>query len=226
MNDIASSKRRLILLPTPLETRLLLASPAASEDESGIPEWIGADAVVDSCGCGLASAGVLAARHIARSAPDHVLLLGLAGSLDLDRAPVGTAVLGTHVTVQGLGAGQGPRHVSLEAMGFQALPGASRSTLALDAPCVGLLRGAMVSVAAASAGPEEARAVAAAHPDALIEDMETWSVALAAHLAGVPLTVLRAVSNPAGVRDKSAWRMDAAAEAMRTGLKTLFGILS
>jgi futalosine hydrolase len=40
--------------------------------------------------------------------------------------------------------------------------------------------------------------------------MEAFGVAFACHLARVPLTVVRGISNAAGNRDKGDWRLDEA----------------
>src|SRR5690606_7482436 len=42
-------------------------------------------------------------------------------------------------------------------------------------------------------------------PSTIAEDMESFSVALAAHLFDLPCTVIRGVSNISGERDKSRW---------------------
>jgi nucleoside phosphorylase len=52
--------------------------------------------------------------------------------------------------------------------------------------------------------------------------METWAVALACRDADVPLTVLRAVSNEAGVRDRSEWSFNLALKNLQKAMLTLF----
>ena len=52
--------------------------------------------------------------------------------------------------------------------------------------------------------------------------METWAVALACRDAGVPLTVLRSVSNEAGVRDWAQWEFDLALKNLQQAMHTLF----
>jgi len=53
--------------------------------------------------------------------------------------------------------------------------------------------------------------------------MEAYSVAVAARLHGVPLTVVRGISNLAGDRDHSRWRMTEALQAARAVLRELEG---
>ena len=52
-------------------------------------------------------------------------------------------------------------------------------------------------------------------PDAVAEDMEGFAVAVACTLAGVPLRVVRGISNLVGDRDPKHWRIPAALAAAR-----------
>ena len=47
----------------------------------------------------------------------------------------------------------------------------------------------------------------------MAEDMEGFGVALACRLGGVPLGIVRGISNDAGDRDKSRWQIPAALTA-------------
>jgi futalosine hydrolase len=59
-------------------------------------------------------------------------------------------------------------------------------------------------------------------PAAVAEDMEGFAVALACRLAGVPLTIIRGISNTAGDRDHARWRVpEALAAAAALSLQTL-----
>jgi nucleoside phosphorylase len=82
-----------------------------------------------------------------------------------------------------------------------------------------VVEGELLSVAAASASRYEAGQRARAYPDALAEEMEAFAVALAARLAGVPLTVIRGVSNVAGDRNATHWRIPDALAAVRAVLE-------
>ena len=52
------------------------------------------------------------------------------------------------------------------------------------------------------------------HPEAGAEDMESYSVAMACQLQNTPLTVVRGISNHAGVRDHTQWKIDEALAAV------------
>jgi futalosine hydrolase len=84
-----------------------------------------------------------------------------------------------------------------------------------------VVEGGLLSVAAASGSRNEAARRARAHPEALAEEMEAFAVALAARLAGIPLTVIRGISNVAGDRDVTGWRTAEALAAARRVLEQM-----
>ena len=67
----------------------------------------------------------------------------------------------------------------------------------------------------ASATPEEAARKRERFPGAVAEDMEGFGVALACHLTGTPLRILRGISNLAGDRDHGNWRSAPALDGVR-----------
>jgi futalosine hydrolase len=162
------------------------------------------------CGFGLAAAGAGAAHTIAThraDAADGVVLAGAAGTYDPDRLAIGAAIDAASVRLDGIGAGgAGPA-----ALGF-----AKSDVLGL-----GGREGELLSVAEASATPADAAARAARCPDALAEEMEGFGVAVAASLFGVQLRIVRGISNVAGDRDHSGWRMAAALAAVRARIEAM-----
>ncbi len=173
----------LILVPTTLEAELLAVTTAP----------------VAICGFGLAAAGAGAAHAIARHRPSDVILVGCAGSYDLERAPIGSVMAASAVRCHGIGAGD---HSAAE------LGWTDSDQLAVHGD-----GGLLLSVASASGTVEQAEVRRRAHPDALLEEMEGYAVAVAAMLWEVPLSVVRGVSNAAGDRDKAHWQMPEAMAA-------------
>ena len=165
------------------------------------------DAAVEVCGFGLAQAGVHAMDAIAGTGQRRVLLAGCAGSYDGTRAEVGTALALGEVRCVGIGAGG----KTAAELGF-----ARSDVVELDGG-----QGLALSVAEASGSPAEAAARAAAHPAALVEEMEGYAVALAATPMGVPCSMVRGISNLAGDRDHAGWRMAEALAAARALLDTM-----
>ena len=215
----------LILVPTAYEARFLcdervhraLADRGVARCRVG-----GRDVAVALCGFGLAAAGAGAAfalgNHLRTAAAGPgtalVILVGIAGTYDPLRAPVGAALLATDVRCIGIGRGTGAAHRSAAALGWpQGLPlaglppvGDCLPLAAPDLPGEPVLRGGLLSVTAAAAHPAEAGERAAHFPGAVAEEMEAFAVGLAARLYGVPLTVIRGLSNVAGETDHAAWR--------------------
>ena len=215
----------LILVPTAYEARFLCGERIQRTlAERGAARCrIGGRAVsVALCGFGLAAAGAGAAfalanhlRTTAAAGPQTtpVILVGIAGTYDPLRAPVGSALLATDVRCVGIGRGAGAAHRSAAALGWpQGLPLAGLPPVgdclplsAPDLPGEPVPRGGLLSVASAAATPAEAGEREAQFPGAVAEEMEAFVVGLAARLYGVRLTVIRGLSNVAGETDHAAW---------------------
>lgn len=183
---------------------------------------------VDVCGVGLVAAAVGSTLLLNRLQPDQVFLLGIAGLLnampstvsDQSALSISDAVKATSVVQHGIGVGEAGRYQSSESMGFLSF----NSDIHLQTPDKITLQGSSInatkstadragqflSVTSASSCPEEANQRCIVYPDALIEDMETYSVALACHASGVPLVAIRGISNVAGDRDFRNWNSKAA----------------
>lgn len=213
----------LILVPTYVEAHSLFGE-RAPRSERPVPLAVGSHAVQAAlCGFGLAAAGVLAQRALEATGARSCLLVGMAGSYDLDRLPVGGVLTATEVHLEGIGRGRGAAFRGPVAMGFDPVPAdgelpAIGERLPLpalvDGPIAGTTGGGLVSVASCSASFAEASELHARHPEALAEDMEAFSVAVACARARVSLTVLRGVSNAVGEPDRDRWERDRAMKAL------------
>lgn len=169
--------------------------------------------------------------------PDQVFLLGIAGLLNShsatandgnafpmgDSPAIGDAAVATATMQHGIGIGEGSRYRSAESMGFlrfnSDLHQQTPDRIALQGPSINTNSNALqhvgpfLSVMSASSSFEDANQRRIAYPDALLEDMETYSVALACHASGVPLIAIRGISNVAGDRDFKNWNSEAAIKA-------------
>ena len=216
------AQETLILIPTHAEATGLLAVPPIGRSHVTVAELGGRPRAVLT-GFGLAAAGTLTARHLGTLRPKQCLLVGLAGTLDVERAPIGSVFAVNSVESDGIGVGQGDAHQGVDSLGFVQAPGLTGHSLSLTIPsCWSGPSGVTCSVASASEHTEQARGVRSRHTTASLEDMETWAVALACRDAGVPLTVLRSVSNEAGVRDWAQWEFDLALKNLQQAMHTLF----
>ncbi len=205
------------------------------------------EVLIEVCGFGLAASGVGAMSALARAGRlfrpsgsglsgtspqgrQTTILIGIAGTYDVLAAPVGSVVIGSRVTCDGIGAGTGDDFVAAGAMGWSQ--GHARTgiqpvhdTIELDRWLIedmprndlqGQISfgGQVLSVASASGGAEDAQSRRVRHAEALIEDMEAFAVALATRLGGGSLTLVRGVSNAVGDRDHRNWKTVAALGAV------------
>jgi futalosine hydrolase len=198
----------LLLVPTAPEERALLAG-------GGLPAGL---ALRELCGFGAVVAAARAARLAAELRPARVLLVGIAGTYDAQAHPPGEARELSAVALDGIGAGEGEGLLGPAALGFAQWPGTADSArigerieLAAGPRSAGLL----VSACAASASAEEAERRRRRFPGAVAEDLEGFAVAAACQLAGIPLRIVRGLSNPCGERDRARWRTGEALAAAR-----------
>ncbi len=209
----------LILIPTEGEKESLLRQGSWPEEEIR----------VELCGFGPVAAAARTAQLLAALRPRRALLLGVAGTLEPKACPVESVQEFDAVALDGLGAGDGDTLSGLRELGFAQWPG-SPSTFEepvferidlIEQPA-GKAR-LLLTVCAASASSGQAVRRRARHPGALAEDMEGFGVALACKLARVPLTLLRGISNVAGDRQHSRWRIQPALDAVRQRALSILG---
>lgn len=197
-------KEILLLIPTQFESEKLRSQMPVSENVT-----------IAVCGFGPVAAAARTATLLSSHQPEHVILIGIAGSIG-NRMAVGDASSFSGVAIDGIGAGSGSNHLSAKGMGWNFLD--------IDGESIGdylsLIgsndAGQLLTVCAASGSAAEANCRAETFPEVVAEDMEAFGVAFACRLAGVPLTVVRGISNVAGDRDKTNWKIDAALQSAAT----------
>jgi futalosine hydrolase len=199
----------LVLIPTELELSRLA-------DAGGFP----AGTPVEVCGFGPIAAAARSVQLIEQWRPARVLLVGIAGSFDPARYPIGTAWSFAQVRIEGIGAGMGLDLQGPAALGFPQLPARGEDPAVveeLDLSPAARTRaaGLLLTTCAASASPEQAAARLARHPGACAEDMEGFAVALACALCHTPLSIVRGISNRVGERDSTRWKIPSALHAAR-----------
>jgi futalosine hydrolase len=204
----------LVLVPTDMERHGLAPTLASG---------LGAADRLELCGFGAIAAAARTAALIATHAPSRVLLVGIAGRLDMGLS-IGAACRFDRVACHGIGAGSGDAFVPAAALGWPQwagdpaaggegigdvidLPGASG---AIRAAASG---GLLLTACAASATADDVAARRKLFPGATAEDMEGFGVAFACRLHGLPLAIVRGISNDAGDRDHDRWHVSAALAA-------------
>lgn len=209
---------------------ILLACPTPQELAAALRHgpWPGVQPLVT--GVGPVAAAAATALALGRTAATGVLHLGIAGSFDLQAAPLGSVVAATAETWPEYGIRRSSG--GLEPLRFPMLDGLPRPCLPLDpeaaARSLGLAlppawpRGPALTVAGVS-GDESVAAALQAQFQVLTESMEGFAVALAAHLAGVPCLEVRAIANAVGERAKARWDVPGALAALATAAQILLG---
>ncbi|MEU9295254.1 futalosine hydrolase [Streptomyces sp. NPDC048266] len=157
---------------------------------------------------------------------DLVVSAGIAGGFP-SRAPVGSVVVSASIVAADLGAETPDGYLAVEELGFgrsaHPVPDALTSRIAAVLGAGGLPHtvGPVLTVSTVTGTAGRAAALAERRPGAAAEAMEGFGVAEAAAAYGVPVVEIRAVSNAVGPRDRAAWRIGEALEA----LGRAFGLL-
>lgn len=198
--------KTLILIPTAMELRMLKPHLATLDMREN---------PVELCGFGPIAAAGATAHKLAAHQPDRVCLIGIAGSYRRD-IPLGSALLFSSVSAYGIGVGDGAEHRSAAQLGWPQLTDengeclvASEIEMNPSAP----ERTKLLTCCAASSDDRDVELRLADHSQAIAEDMEGFGVALACQLAAVQCMIVRGISNYAGDRNKSNWRIEAALES-------------
>ncbi|TFU27415.1 futalosine hydrolase [Thermus tengchongensis] len=205
----------LLLSPTALEAPFLRGEPFAFLGRKGLR---GEGFLYLETGIGKVNAALTLAAWTGRNPVERALLFGIAGAYPgAGLAPGAVVLVGEEVEADlGLKAG-------LEPLGFPALQVGERryyNRFPLDpgltqelAQALGLKVVVGLTRDLVSESPEEAEALARRW-GAQVESMEGAAFARACLALGVRGAELRAISNPAGVRDKGAWRVREAVGAL------------
>jgi futalosine hydrolase len=200
----------LLLVPTQFERRAI---------ETVVAPALGRDDRLELCGFGPVAAAARTAELLALHRPERVVLAGIAGSLDDGLAP-GVACSFTRVACFGVGVGARDDFLPAGVLGWPQWQGDPHDGSPPIGDVIECAAGApgpgdrlLLTACAASARQDDVRARLRCFPDAVAEDMEGFAVAFACRLRGVPVAIVRGISNRAGDRDQSRWHSAAALQA-------------
>ncbi|MBD8838559.1 futalosine hydrolase [Paenibacillus sp. CFBP 13594] len=167
------------------------------------------------------------------SSPAYMLVIsaGIGGGFP-GRADVGSLVVADAMVAADLGSQTPDGFLSVDELGFGS------SIVAADAELAARLRhelqraglavsgGTAVTVSTATGTAETAAELLRRVPDAAAEGMEGFGVATAAQQFGVPALELRAISNAVGPRDRDAWRIKDALDALQAASSILREVIT
>ncbi|MFE6223800.1 MULTISPECIES: futalosine hydrolase [unclassified Streptomyces] len=218
-----------------MRRRILIVTAVAAEADSvagGLTASArphAADVLVG--GVGPAAVAAATGAALARAALEGepyglVVSAGIAGGFP-GRAPLGSLVVSDAIVAADLGADTADGFVPVEELGFgrsvHRVPAALSGPAAAALAAAGLphTTGTVLTVSTVTGTAARAAALAARHPGAAAEAMEGFGVAEAAAAHGTGVLELRAVSNAVGPRDRAAWRIGDALDALRRAVTAL-----
>lgn len=181
-------------------------------------------------GVGAVAAAVNTTKALALNDYSLVISAGIGGGFN-GRAELGSIVIGTEIIAADLGAETPDGFTSLDKLGF----GFNR--IESDAGLVELVTqgirlaklpvnaGPVLSVSTITGTEETARELASRVKGASAEAMEGFGVGFAALEQGLSVLEIRAISNVVGPRDRSAWRIKEALDALQAACKVLTEVL-
>lgn len=205
----------LILVPTPTERQIL--APLLQ------PQMRQFGGTLHLCGFGPLAAAARTSQLIAQHRPAKIVLVGIAGAIG-DTLSIGSATEFDEVACSGVGVGTGVDFQSASQLGWNQWDsgGDDRTTMrpkigdvlpltvSGNVERVSKLRESrqLLTCCSGSASREDVELKTRHFPDAIAEDMEAFGVAMAAALASVPVQVVRGISNNAGDRRLSQWKIN------------------
>ncbi|TMU93996.1 futalosine hydrolase [Streptomyces sp. DASNCL29] len=141
-------------------------------------------------------------------------------------AHLGSVVVADAIVAADLGAETPDGFAAVTDLGFgtvEHLPPAP--LVAAVAEATDAVRGTVLTVSTVTGSAERAAELLRRHPRAVAEAMEGFGVAEAAAAQAVPALEVRTVSNAVGPRDRAAWRIGEALEALTGAFATIAPLL-
>ncbi|MCQ6244989.1 futalosine hydrolase [Streptomyces malaysiensis] len=185
------------------------------------------------------TAAALTAAAVARTPYDLAVSAGIGGGFTTtppttaaptSPAPTtprpGSVVVADAIVAADLGAETPDGFAAVTDLGFgtvEHLPPAP--LVAAVAEATDAVRGTVLTVSTVTGSAERAAELLRRHPHAVAEAMEGFGVAEAAAAQAVPALEVRTVSNAVGPRDRAAWRIREAMEALTSAFATIAPLL-
>lgn len=209
---------------------VLIITSVQAERDALLRGLSGKDCKILVAGVGAVAAAVHTAKILAAANYSLVISAGIAGGFP-GKAPVGSLVLASEIVAADLGAETPEGFCSLEKLGFGSysipVPNELVEPLgqALKETSLEVVIGPILTVSTVTGTAESAARLAERVPGAAAEAMEGFGVAYAAQDKGIPVLELRAVSNLVGPRDRNAWKIKEALDALAAASAVLARLL-
>lgn len=211
---------------------ILIVTAVAAEKDAVLRGLDGNDQFeVIAAGVGPAAAASGTAKALASGHYKFVISAGIGGGFQ-GQAPVGSLVVASAIIAADLGSETPDGFISVDELGFgsshiQPPPGlAEQLSHTLQAAGLTATDAPILSVSTTTGTSDTAAALAARIPGAAVEAMEGFGVAQAAQDFGLPVIEIRAISNLVGPRDRDAWRIPEALQALEAASSKLPEVLT
>jgi len=168
-----------------------------------------------TCGFGPVLPAAITTEKIQHHRPRFIILFGIAGANEAASLDIGAAYEFSQVKIDGVGAGQGTEFKTPTEMGWPQFAGDTDRPSIGDVIDLGNIGGRSLLTVCAAAGDRDQASERYQRYSTEAEDMEAFAVAAACQLQNVPLRVVRGISNIAGDRDHSKWKI---ADAMNSAM--------
>ncbi|CAG7647843.1 Futalosine hydrolase [Paenibacillus solanacearum] len=222
-------------IPSGAGARILVVTSVAAEQAAVLRGLAGKsdrfDVLVSGVGAAATAARTAAALALSPGRYGLVINAGIAGGF-AGQAGLGAIVVASDIIAADLGADSPDGFISLDELGFGSAraevdgPAAVCLTGALRAAGLPAISGPVLTVSTGTGTAEGAAELARRVPGAVAEAMEGYGAATAARHFELPVLEIRAVSNAVGPRDRSAWRIKEALDALEAASSIIAEVLS
>lgn len=215
------------------QVRILVIAAVEAEREA-IVRGLGGDSRFDvrTSGAGVGMAAATAGAALASGGYTLAVSAGIGGGFP-GQAPVGSVVIADAIIAADLGAETPEGFRTAQELGFGGnrlsahteLAAKLQAVLAERFPGRCVRTGQVLTVSTATGSAATTAAWESRHPGAAAEAMEGYGVACAASLFALPCMEVRAISNAVGPRDRAAWRIGEALQALEEAFKAFRELL-
>ncbi|KJR49478.1 Menaquinone via futalosine step 2 [Desulfosporosinus sp. I2] len=183
-----------------------------------------------AAGVGSVVAAVNTVKALSSDEYSLVICAGIGGGFS-GKAEVGSLVVATEIVAADLGAETSKGFCSLDELGFGFTRVqidanlVARVSQALQEAKLPVTTGPVLTVSTVTGTAASAAELASRVPGATAEAMEGYGVGCAANDRGLPVLEIRAISNVVGPRDRSAWQIKEALDALEAASAVLTEVL-
>jgi len=179
-------------------------------------------------GVGAVNAAYALTRFLDRKPVEGVVVCGIGGAYPRSfgsgaELPIGSVICAESECYGDLGADSPGGFLDMRALGFPVVDGVNPLYNVFPMQIFPAARRAPFVTMNTCTGNDDAARTIEARTGGAVENMEGAAIAHVAALAGIPVGEIRGISNVAGNRDRSAWRVKEAALAAQEALISWIG---